>query len=114
MEARFLGFITASPDPPGIDLARWIALVAEHPQLLAPPDRIGKNPFTRKAMVYRAHPSSAHVVIDGAVVGAMYWALDGSHQIVVDGDADLVRPIAFEIAARLGGVYREEDSTDGR
>jgi hypothetical protein len=55
--ATFLGFITASPDPPGIDVARWIDLVAEHPQLLAFPDH-REEPFHAKGDGLSSSPAA--------------------------------------------------------
>jgi len=57
-------------------------------------------------MIYRAGPDDARVTVDGAEVGTMTWAQDGSHQIAVEGDAELVEPLALEVAATLGGIYR--------
>ena len=104
---HFLGSITSPPDPPGIDLRQWTDLIATHPSLVRFPDREGVNPFTRTPTIYRAHPGNAHVVVDGAEVGVMTWAQDGSHQITVEGDLELVEPLALEVAAKLGGVYRQ-------
>jgi hypothetical protein len=66
---RFLGSITAPRDAPGIDLGidlgRWIQLIARHPNLVACPSREGINPFTKGPLTYRAHPGDAHVVVKG-------------------------------------------------
>jgi hypothetical protein len=45
------------------------------------------------------------VVIDGVQVGSMYWAMDGSNQIIVLGDFSAVDAVAAEVAAQLGAVY---------
>jgi hypothetical protein len=104
-DVRILGSIRSLPDAPGIDRGRWIELIASHPNLLRFKDREGINPFTRAPMIYRAGPDSGHVIVDGAEVGTMTWAQDGSHQISVEGDVALVEPIALEVASKLGGVY---------
>jgi len=103
---EWLGSIASLPDPPGIDLRQWTELISTHPSLVPFADREGLNPFTKAPMIYRAHPGSARVVVGGAEVGAMSWAQDGSHQIIVDGDPALVEPIAFDVASKLGGIYR--------
>ena len=103
---RFLGSIASPPDPPGIDREQWIDLIVAHPNVVRFKDREGINPFTRAPMIFRAHTDSARVIIDGAEVGTMSWAQDGSHQIMVDGDPTLVEPVAFEVASKLGGIYR--------
>jgi hypothetical protein len=104
---RFLGFIASPQDPPGIDREQWIDLIVAHPNLVRFKDREGINPFTRAPMIFRGHTDNAHVIVDGAEVGTMSWAQDGSHKIVVDGNAELVEPLALEVAARLGGIYRK-------
>ena len=39
----------------------------------------------------------------------MVWAQDGSHRIGVEGDPELVEPLALEIASKLGGIYRPRE-----
>ena len=105
---RILGSIASPPDPPGIDLGQWTDIIAVHPSLVRFADREGVNPFTKGPMIYRAHPGSAHVMVDGVEVGAMTWAQDGAHQIWVEGDAELVEPLALDVASKLGGIYRRD------
>ena len=105
---RFHGSIASTPDPPGIDRRRWTELIAAHPNLARVRDREGINPFTRAPMIYRAAPDSADVIVDGAEVGTMTWAQDGSHQIWVEGVAELVEPLALEVASKLNGVYQRD------
>ena len=57
-------------------------------------------------MIFRAGRDSARVVVNGAEVGTMTWAQDESHRISVEGDAELVEPLAVEVATKLGGIYR--------
>ena len=105
----WLGTITSPPDPPGIDQQKWFDLITAHPSLVRSPDREGLNPFTRAPTIYRADPNCARVIVEGAEVGAMVWAQDGSHRIGVEGDPELVEPLALEIASKLGGIYRPRE-----
>ena len=98
----FVGSITSAP---GIDLERWVELIEAHPNLVRFPAQEGLNPFTKAPMIYRAHPGDARVIAGGAEVGAI-WAQDGSHRITVEGDLDLVEPLALDVASKLGGIYR--------
>jgi hypothetical protein len=36
----------------------------------------------------------------------MTWAQDGTSSIAVDGDAEVVEPVALAVASELGGIYR--------
>ena len=102
----FLGSITAAPDAPGIDLGRWVQLIASHPNLATFPSRDGINPFTKGPFTYRAHPGDAQVLVNGEKVGAMTWAQDGTNRIDVEGTRGLVEPVAIEVAAELAGTFR--------
>ena len=108
-EMTWLGTITSPPDPPGIDQQKWFDLITAHPSLVRSPDREGLNPFTKAPMIYRADPNCARVIVEGAEVGAMVWAQDGSHRIGVEGDPELVEPLALEVASNLGGIYRPRE-----
>jgi len=105
---NWLGGIASPPGAPAIDLQKWTDLIAKHPSLVRFADREGVNPFTKGPMIFRAHPGNAHVVVDGATVGAMTWAEDGPDQIGVEGVAALVEPLAREVASLLGAVYRQD------
>jgi len=94
--------IASLPGAPAIDLQKWTDLIAKHPSLVRFADREGVNPFTKAPMIFRAHPGNAHVVVDGATVGAMTWVEDGPDQIGVEGVAALVEPLAREVASLLG------------
>jgi hypothetical protein len=96
----FLGSITA------VNLDRWTQLIARYSRLTPFPAREGVDPFTRDRLIYRAHPGDAHAVVAGKQVGMMTWAQDGTNRIAVEGDAELVEPVALEVAAELGGTYR--------
>jgi hypothetical protein len=96
----FLGSIS------GVDLERWLQVIGKNPQLVAIPVAKGTNPFTKAAAIYRAGVGDAHVVVGGTQVGSMMWSQDGSHRIAVEGNAELVEPIAVEVASELGGVFQ--------
>src|SRR6516225_725378 len=98
MDFDIIGEIVREPDPPGIDNQRWIDLIREHPNLVPPEPREAISPFTKKSMVIKPLPDVARVIIDGQEVGAMSWSLNDSNLINVFGEAQVVVPLAHEIA----------------
>jgi len=104
----FIGVIATASDPPGVDQQRWIDSISKHPALAPVAPRSGINPFTKQPQLYAAHPAAARVIVHGNDVGTMSWAQDDSNQIDVFGPADLVAPVAEEIAALLGATFKPE------
>ena len=104
---EFLGTIAASPGSPAIERRRWVDLIVGRQVGLAPvAPSSGINPFTRERTLFRANPATARVVIEGEDVGAMDWSQGEVGKIDVFGPAHLVVPVALDVAAALGGVYR--------
>jgi hypothetical protein len=101
----FIGEILSEPARPVIEKQRWIDLIREHPNLDCVLPREGINPFTRKPMVIRARPDEARIVVDSKDVGSMSWAEDDSNLINVFGEAQVVIPLAHNIAEVLGGRF---------
>jgi hypothetical protein len=89
---EFIGEIVSEPHPPGINKQRWIDLIHEHPNLVAPEPRQGINPFTKKPTVIQPRIDVARVVRDGKEMGLMSWAEDESNLINVFGEAKAVVP----------------------
>ena len=65
----------------------------------------GINPFTRQPIVIRARPDVARIVVDSKDVGSMSWAEDDSNLINVFGEAQVVIPLAHDIAESLSGRF---------
>jgi hypothetical protein len=110
---NLFGAITATPDPPGVDLEQWTQVIAGHPNLVPVSPKVGTNPFTRGPFTYHPHPGTAWVVVDGKQVGMMHWAHDDTNQVVVWGDDGVVDDIALAVAGRLGAVYRRDEGDRG-
>jgi hypothetical protein len=111
--APWFGWIEVERSWRGIDEAAWQGVVrslpglAPHPRLSA---RAGINPVTKQPMTSTARPADpGHaLVVDGdRVVGEMKLVRNGPWEIRVRGDRSLVRPIAVEVASRLGGRFLE-------
>ena len=82
------GIIAAESDPPGLDRARFLALIGEHGALEADADE-----------------ATAVVVINGEPSGRLLWSSTDANEIEVYGDVDRVRDVAWNIAAALGGHF---------
>ena len=106
----FVGVIKADPDPPGINRARWIALIQDHPNLMRLEPREGINPFTREPITIYPKPDSAKVVVDGREVGMMETCQSGANEISVWGDAGIVAPLATAIAPLLSGAFEKYEA----
>jgi hypothetical protein len=84
-----VGVISATDDPPGIDLRRWAALVASN---------VGLEPVA-------LHDTSANIVVGGEVVGRMSWSSSTANEIDVSGDLEKVADVAWNVAAALGAHF---------
>jgi hypothetical protein len=106
-----LGQIQAVPGSSAIDSSKWLALIDSHSALEHTPARKGVNPFTREPCEYKAPASTASVRIEGARVGSIFWAMDGSPCLIVQAEehsAEAVANIAEQIAKALGGQFVRE------
>jgi hypothetical protein len=109
----YIGRIEA--EPPGIERAKWLALVDSHPHLRTRTGtpHMGISPFTRKPTEFKPRRRTGIVDVGGGDIGTIDWAMDGSPMLLVnaeDGSTDAVIPIAEQIAAALQGHFvREED-----
>jgi len=94
--------------PGGIESGKWLDLIESHPALANAPTRKGVNPFTRQPCEYKPPASSALIRKDGAEIGSIYCAMDGSPTLVVQAQEDLVDAVAgvaADIAGSLGGHF---------
>ena len=88
-----------------LDKAAWSAFRDAEP-LLRRIDEIHEvNPFTKEPLVLSC-PGSAEVVRGTEVVGLMIWE-DG--RILVDGDPEILTPLAIRCATALGAEVQDED-----
>ena len=107
---EYLGAIV-SQQGPGLDQARWRAMIATHPNLATPPSRSAPNPFKPgEMMVVHSAPDAACVTVNGVEVGMMDWGADGSPLVNVFGDAAAVIPIALELATLLDGRFARDEA----
>jgi len=82
-----LGVIAAEADPPGIDVERWRALMAEHAALDVDEDL------------------SAHVVVEGLQLGRVCWSSTGANELDVYGEQAQVGETARQLAVALGARF---------
>jgi len=86
----------------------WIALIDAHPSLAPVQPRQGINPFTKLPHIYQAAPDSAIVLLDDAKEGAIHWAMDDSHRLLVwsmPNSRARVVAVAQDVASILGGRF---------
>jgi hypothetical protein len=101
-----IGVIRGNSSGPTLDFDAWCALVRRRPELVQPPARTVPNPFKKgELMTVRPSADAADVVVDGRKVGLMHWSMDGRPEIIVSGELAIVRPVAEELAALLGGQF---------
>jgi hypothetical protein len=68
------------------------------------------NPFKKgEFMTVRPRPDAVAVVVAGKEIGSMHWAMDGSPEIIVWGEAAIVAPLAPELASSLGAQFKYTD-----
>lgn len=101
---------------PGLDSAagkdEWIALIGVHSALALYEPKQGINPFTKAPMLFKPHPDTARVVVEGTQVGSIHWAMDDSRRLVVWAEPAAkagVVAIANEVASRLGWCFVAHD-----
>jgi hypothetical protein len=108
---KCLGQIQAVPGSAAIDSSKWLALIDSHGALEHVPARKGINPFTREPVDYKAPATSALIRVQGAQIGSIFWAMDGSPYLMVqaeEGSVETVAALAREIAAALGAQFVRE------
>jgi hypothetical protein len=97
----------SQPDPPGIDKARWIALIPNHPSLSRAKPIDAKNPFTGEPTKIYPPGSTAAVVVAGQRIGILEWCLSDGNDISVYGEPAVMIPMAKDIAGLLGGFFEK-------
>jgi hypothetical protein len=103
-----LGEIEAVSEAAPLDAAKWLSLIDSHESLGHVPSKMGINPFTKKPTEYKSPASTARICVEGASVGSIGWALDGSLSLIVEAEensVDLVTKTAEEVARTLGGRF---------
>jgi hypothetical protein len=79
-----------------------------HRSLRHVPSHKGINPFTRQPCEFNAPASTAQITFDGARVGAIEWAMDGSPLLLVHADdewMDYVASVAEGVAFLFGARF---------
>jgi hypothetical protein len=89
----------------GFTREAWCQLVAARPEFRRRPPRQGRNPFTGGAMTIRPRPDAAEVVVDGRVVGQVYWSRADGPMVNVSIEPSAL-PLVREWAEALKGEFR--------
>ena len=107
MTTDLLGTIEPSPDSDA-GKNEWIALIGVHSALALYEPKQGINPFTKAPILFKPHPDTARVIVDGSQVGSIHWAMDDSRRLVVWAETaakSRVIAIANDVASRLGWCF---------
>ena len=103
---EFVGVIEAKADPPGIDRARWLAVLSSRDDLVPPRPRQAVNPLTGEPATVSAPETSAELIVDGAPVGLIEWSETEENFLVAWGDPAVVGRAAEQVAADLDASFR--------
>ena len=104
LDMQLLGTIEPD-DAPLADPGEWIALIGKHTSLAAALPKQGINPFSKQPYLFKPTQDYAGVLFDGDKVGAIHWAMDGSHRLIVWSEPAArvhVTEIAQDVASQLG------------
>jgi hypothetical protein len=104
MDMELLGTIEPG-DGAAADRKEWNAVIAAHSFLSPGQPQQGVNPFTREPLTYKPAPDYALIIVDGAKVGAIHWAMDDSRRLVlwsIPTARIQVIDTAQDVASRLG------------
>ena len=88
-----------------LDVELWRALIKTADFLRRARPKRGVNPFTREPILM-PRTDSAEVIVDGELFGTFHW-LEG--RIQVDGEPEVLGPLACQVAQALGAVVEDED-----
>lgn len=86
----------------------WIALIGEHSALALYEPKQGINPFTKAPISFKPRPDTACVVVDGAQIGSIHWAMDDSRRLVVWAETAAmarVTDVVIDVAVKLGWQF---------
>ena len=100
MDMQLVGTIGAD-DASSADQGEWIAPIGKHTSLAAPHPKQGINPFTKQPHLFKPAKDYASVLLEGSKVGAIHWATDGSHRLIVwsaPGAISHATDIALDVA----------------
>jgi hypothetical protein len=91
-------------DASSADQGEWLALMGKHKSLAAALPKQGINPFSKQPYLIEPAKDYASVLLDGSKVGAIHWAMDGSHRLIVWSEPAArthVMDIAQDVASQL-------------
>jgi len=103
LDMQLLGRIEPD-DVLSADQGEWIALIGKHTSLAAALPKQGINPFSKQPYPFKPTQDYAGVLLDGDKVGAIHWAMDGSHRLIVWSEPAArvhVTDVARGVASRL-------------
>lgn len=91
----------------GFDRAGWRRLVASRAEFRRLSPRPGRNPFTGEVIDVHPPDDSADVVIEGSVVGSVWWSMSEEPLVNVSVEPALA-PLVREWAEALGGEFHPD------
>jgi hypothetical protein len=106
---RIEGAIYPTVAGAGFNREAWCRLVASRPEFRRHASRQARNPFTGQAMTVHPSPDAAEVIVDGSVVGQVYWSMSEEPLINVSVEPAAL-PLVREWAAALGAEFRPHPS----
>ena len=95
---------------PSVTSAAWLTLIAQRDDLLTPPARMGKNPFTGEPVEFKPPATTVRVVRDDLDLGQIYLSEDGADELLVMAPDEL-RPVMLELAQELATALGGEVAT---
>jgi hypothetical protein len=100
------GAIHPVGDGAGLTRGAWCQLVTARPEFRRHPLRQARNSFTGGVMTVHPRPDAAEVVVDGRVVGQVYWSMSDEPLVNLTVESSAL-PLVREWAAALGGEFRQ-------
>jgi hypothetical protein len=102
---QVMGAIHPIGDAAEFSREAWCRIVDSRPEFRRHQPRQARNPFTGGAMTVRATPDAAEVIIDGKVVGNVYWSMNEEPLVNVSVEPSAL-PLVSEWASAMGGEFR--------
>jgi hypothetical protein len=104
---RIKGVIHPLDGGVGFDREAWCQLVGHRQEFRRHAPRQVRNPFTGEMVTVRTPADAAEVVLDGCVVGEVYWSMSEEPLVNVSVEPSALS-LVMEWAAALGGEFCPE------
>jgi hypothetical protein len=105
MPMQVEGTIYPIGDASGFTREAWNQLVASRPEFRHHSPRQARNPFTGEAMILPQSPDAAEIIVDGRIVGTVYWSMSEERLVNVSVEPSAL-PLVQEWAAALNAEFR--------